>query len=87
MRNRSKFSLLVVNLTNSHNNRSALLNFHIKYNGVLHGLAGYFEAVLYGDIGISIHPERMDKISPNMTSWFPLLFPIKVCRQQFLFII
>ncbi|KAF8269557.1 PRMT5 arginine-N-methyltransferase-domain-containing protein [Lactarius quietus] len=58
-------------LDNSHNVRSARLTFHIPHAGVLHGLAGYFEAVLYGDIGLSIHPHRKDQISKDMLSWFP----------------
>ena len=65
-------------MTNSHNIRSATLTFHIPHAGVLHGLAGYFEAVLYGDIGLSIHPDRKENISKDMLSWFPLLFPLKV---------
>ncbi|KAF8071731.1 shk1 kinase-binding protein 1 [Lyophyllum atratum] len=63
--------------TNSHNARSAKLNFYIPHAGVLHGLAGYFEAVLYGNIGLSIHPHRKDQISKNMLSWFPLFFPFR----------
>ena len=65
-------------ITNSHNTRSAKLTFHIPHGSVLHGLAGYFEAVLYGNIGLSIHPERMERISKDMLSWFPLFFPFKV---------
>ena len=65
-------------VTNSHNVRSAKLTFHIPHAGVLHGLAGYFEAVLYGEIGLSIHPHRKDQISKDMLSWFPLFFPLKV---------
>lgn len=65
-------------LTNSHNSRFADLNFHIPHAGVLHGLAGYFEAVLYGSVGLSIHPERKDHISKDMISWFPIYFPFKV---------
>jgi protein arginine N-methyltransferase 5 len=65
-------------VTNSHNVRSARLTFHIPHAGVLHGFAGYFEAVLYGDIGLSIHPHRKDQISKDMLSWFPLFFPLKV---------
>lgn len=42
------------------------------------GLAGYFEAVLYGNIGLSIHPHRKEQISKDMLSWFPLFFPFKV---------
>ncbi|KIL64458.1 hypothetical protein M378DRAFT_11467 [Amanita muscaria Koide BX008] len=64
-------------LTNSHNVRHAKLNFHIPHAGILHGLAGYFEAVLYGSIGLSIHPRRKDQVSKDMLSWFPLFFPIK----------
>ncbi|KAJ7035001.1 PRMT5-domain-containing protein [Mycena alexandri] len=64
-------------LTNSHNARSAKLDFSIPHAGVLHGLAGYFEAVLYGNIGLSIHPHRKDRISKDMLSWFPLFFPFK----------
>ena len=67
-------------LTNHHNARSAHVTFHIPSGGVCHGFAGYFEATLYGDIGISIHPERGDS---NMLSWFPLFFPLKVdCRDS-----
>lgn len=64
--------------TNSHNTRSTRLTFHIPHAGVLHGLAGYFEAVLYGNVGLSIHPDRMDKISKDMLSWFPIFFPFRV---------
>ena len=65
-------------LTNSHNTRSAKLRFYIPHAGVLHGLAGYFEAVLYGNVGLSIHPQRKDQISKDMLSWFPFFFPFKV---------
>ncbi|KAI9512048.1 PRMT5-domain-containing protein [Russula earlei] len=64
-------------VTNSHNIRSATLTFHIPHAGVLHGLAGYFEAVLYGEIGLSIHPTRKEQISKDMLSWFPLFFPLR----------
>lgn len=63
--------------TNSHNVRSARLSFHIPHAGVMHGLAGYFEAVLYGDVGLSIHPQRKCQISKDMLSWFPLFFPLR----------
>lgn len=42
------------------------------------GFAGYFEAVLYDTVGLSIHPERKDKISRDMLSWFPIYFPVRV---------
>lgn len=66
-------------LTNSHNVRSVKLSFHIPHAGVMHGLAGYFEAILYGDVGLSIHPYRKEQISKDMLSWFPLFFPFRVC--------
>jgi type II protein arginine methyltransferase len=69
-------------VTNSHNIRSATLTFHIPHAGVLHGLAGYFEAVLYGEIGLSIHPNRKEHISKDMLSWFPLFFPLKVSKTH-----
>lgn len=72
------FDVVGLPLTNSHNARSAKLTFHIPHAGVLHGFAGYFEAMLYGDIGLSIHPLRKDQISKDMLSWFPLFFPLKV---------
>ncbi|KAF8515395.1 PRMT5-domain-containing protein [Hysterangium stoloniferum] len=64
-------------LTNNHNMRSAELNFHIPQASVLHGFAGYFEATLYGDVGLSIQPDTKDEITPNMLSWFPLFIPLK----------
>jgi protein arginine N-methyltransferase 5 len=64
-------------MTNSHNTRSAALTFHIPHAASCHGLAGYFEAHLYGNIGISIHPDKAHNVSPDMFSWFPLFFPFK----------
>lgn len=66
-------------LTNHHNARSAHLTFHIPRAGVCHGFAGYFEAVLYGDVGLSIHPERM---AGDMLSWFPIFFPLIVSTPR-----
>lgn len=64
-------------LTNSHNTRSSTLTFHIPHAGPLHGLAGYFEAHLYSNVGLSIHPETAHRVSPDMFSWFPIFFPFK----------
>jgi len=61
--------------TNHHNARSTHLSFHIPRAGVCHGFAGYFEAVLYGDVTLSIHPERA---AGDMLSWFPIFFPLSV---------
>ncbi|GAA5967269.1 hypothetical protein JCM11641_000496 [Rhodosporidiobolus odoratus] len=59
--------------TNHHNARSAHLTFHIPRAGICHGFAGYFEAVLYADVTLSIHPERA---AGDMLSWFPIFFPL-----------
>ncbi|GAA5855509.1 hypothetical protein JCM8547_007863 [Rhodosporidiobolus lusitaniae] len=59
--------------TNHHNARSAHLTFHIPRAGICHGFAGYFEAVLYRDVTLSIHPERA---AGDMLSWFPIFFPL-----------
>jgi len=65
---------------NSHNARSCRLQFVIDDTvpedgggSVIHGLAGYFDCVLYGDVTLSIHP---DTASPGMYSWFPIYFPL-----------
>jgi type II protein arginine methyltransferase len=41
---------------------------------VCHGFAGYFDAQLYGDVTLSIHPPTH---TPDMFSWFPILFPLQ----------
>jgi protein arginine N-methyltransferase 5 len=64
-------------VTNSHNTRSSTNTFSIPHAGQLHGLAGYFECHLYSNIGLSIHPENMHRVSPEMFSWFPIFFPFK----------
>ena len=43
-----------------------------------HGLAGYFESVLYPGIELSTNPNTMDAKSKGMISWFPIFFPLKV---------
>jgi protein arginine N-methyltransferase 5 len=64
-------------VTNSHTTRSSTNTFSIPHAGQLHGLAGYFECHLYSNIGLSIHPENMHRVSPEMFSWFPIFFPFK----------
>uniref|UniRef100_T1JI27 Protein arginine N-methyltransferase n=1 Tax=Strigamia maritima TaxID=126957 RepID=T1JI27_STRMM len=56
------------------NRRYKNLKFKITQDAVLHGFAGYFEAQLYKDVTLSIHPKTH---SPGMFSWFPIMFPIK----------
>ncbi|KAI8807420.1 PRMT5 arginine-N-methyltransferase-domain-containing protein [Cladochytrium replicatum] len=60
---------------NIHNTRYGAAKFTISHDTVMHGIAGYFEAVLYKDVMLSIHPATH---SPGMFSWFPLFFPLKV---------
>jgi protein arginine N-methyltransferase 5 len=70
---------------NEHNARFARLNFVCKDRGVVNGIAGYFEAVLYegGEKGnmveLSTRPDTIGEKSKDMISWFPIYFPLKVC--------
>ena len=64
--------------SNLHNARSARLSFPCRDRGVCHGLAGYFETVLYGDVELSTNPLTMEAKSGDMISWFPIYFPLKV---------
>ena len=63
--------------TNVHNTRHSTLYFPVSHRGVCHGLAGYFEAVLYGKVQLSTNPATMDDLSDGMISWFPIYFPLK----------
>ncbi|GFF34476.1 protein arginine N-methyltransferase skb1 [Aspergillus lentulus] len=64
-------------ISNSHNVRRTRLAFPTQNRGVCHGLAGYFETVLYRDVELSTNPVTMDSKSANMISWFPIYFPLK----------
>ena len=55
------------------NNRYDVLRFPIECDTMLHGFAGYFEAVLYKDVMLSINPKTH---SPGMFSWFSIFFPL-----------
>ncbi|KAJ3175875.1 hypothetical protein HDU87_005703 [Geranomyces variabilis] len=59
---------------NIHNTRYAARTFVTATDSLMHGVAGYFEATLYKDVMISIHPKTH---SPGMFSWFPIFFPLK----------
>lgn len=59
---------------NKNNNRYKTLTFDIQQDCILHGFAGYFSAVLYKDIHISIEPSTF---STGMFSWYPAYIPIK----------
>eukprot|EP00057_Strongylocentrotus_purpuratus_P006265 XP_011660739.1 PREDICTED: protein arginine N-methyltransferase 5-like [Strongylocentrotus purpuratus] len=56
------------------NQRYKHLTFNIKEDAELHGFAGYFDTVLYGDIMLSTEPSTY---SEGMFSWFPIFFPLK----------
>ncbi|KIW99977.1 uncharacterized protein Z518_10905 [Rhinocladiella mackenziei CBS 650.93] len=64
-------------LSNAHNARHSTLTFPIPYRGTCHGLAGYFETVLYKGVELSTNPNTMDAKSEGMISWFPMYFPLK----------
>ncbi|KAL9126415.1 MAG: hypothetical protein Q9217_004526 [Psora testacea] len=70
-------SAALLSSNNSHNVRHARLSFGLRHRAVCHGLAGYFEAVLYPGVELSTNPLDMDQKSPNMMSWFPIFFPLK----------
>ena len=63
-------------LTNNHNARSSLNTFYIPQAGVCHGLAGFFEAHLFGNVMLSIFPDPT-RASRDMLSWFPIFFPFR----------
>lgn len=63
---------------NDHNARKCKATFKAPRRGVVHGLAGYFESVLFGDVELSTRPDTIDEKSKDMISWFPIFFPLKV---------
>jgi len=68
--------------SNSHNCRKCTLHFPVREKSVCHGLAGYFETVLYGKFELSTNPVTMDEKSAGMISWFPIYFPLKVSNDE-----
>ena len=70
--------------TNAHNARHTTLHFPIPNRSTIHGLAGYFESLLYkpstssaSPIELSTNPLTMERKSPEMISWFPIFFPLR----------
>eukprot|EP00871_Galdieria_phlegrea_P002395 jgi/Galph1/3156/GphlegSOOS_G1807.1 len=61
--------------------RYCCLSFEVQGPIVVHGFAGFFEAILYGDIQISTNPSTLSK---GMFSWFPFYFPCypPICCKQ-----
>lgn len=62
---------------NAHNARHCMHTFPITYRATSHGLAGYFESVLYKGVELSTNPNTMAAKSEDMISWFPIYFPWK----------
>ncbi|XP_065886445.1 protein arginine N-methyltransferase 5-like isoform X2 [Dysidea avara] len=58
----------------TNNERFCCLKFPVTTNSTVHGFAGFFDAVLYNQINISIAPANYSK---GMFSWFPVYIPIK----------
>lgn len=59
------------------NSRYKILKFPVELDCVVHGIAGYFEAILYKDIFLSINPSTH---TMGMFSWFPMYFPLAVSQ-------
>ncbi|KAK6362245.1 methyltransferase protein [Orbilia blumenaviensis] len=68
---------------NDHNQREAIAAFPIPRRGVIHGIAGYFECVLYENangtaiVELSTRPDTIDAKSKDMISWFAIYFPLR----------
>ena len=62
------------------NSRYISIEFTSSTNTTIHGIAGYFDATLFEDVHLSINPQSH---TPNMFSWFPIYFPIRVCLFHF----
>lgn len=63
--------------TTKSNHRYKKLRFEIPTDtgsALVHGFAGYFDAVLYKDVHLGIEPSTA---TPNMFSWFPIFFPLR----------
>ncbi|KAL6888530.1 hypothetical protein ACP4OV_009556 [Aristida adscensionis] len=62
---------------NASNQRYIKLQFEMPEETgscLVHGFAGYFDAVLYKDVHLGIEPNTA---TPNMFSWFPIFFPLR----------
>lgn len=62
--------------TNLHNTRKTKHTFTVPSQGMMHGIAGYFECILYRDVQLSTRPDTIDSKSKDMLSWFPMWFPL-----------
>lgn len=71
----SPTTALLANTDNSHNRRYSCVRFKAECDATLHGLAGFFESTLYGDVKISTLPTTWKTQNKNMYSWFPMFLP------------
>ncbi|CAN1132181.1 Protein arginine N-methyltransferase 1.5 [Linum perenne] len=65
------------NSTTINNERYTKLLFELPADtgsAMVHGFAGYFDAVLYKDVHLGIEPSTA---TPNMFSWFAIFFPLR----------
>jgi hypothetical protein len=74
--------------SNEHNSRTCKVKFTVQNRGICHGLAGYFESVLYASesgekVELSTNPVTMEAKSADMISWFPIFFPLKVSHTPY----
>lgn len=63
--------------TKKSNQRYKKLRFEIPSDtgsSMVHGFAGYFDAMLYKDVHLGIEPSTA---TPNMFSWFAIFFPLR----------
>ncbi|ESR63302.1 hypothetical protein CICLE_v10007631mg [Citrus x clementina] len=63
--------------TKKSNQRYKKLRFEIPSDtgsAMVHGFAGYFDAMLYKDVHLGIEPSTA---TPNMFSWFAIFFPLR----------
>ncbi|KAK1551262.1 hypothetical protein Q3G72_032999 [Acer saccharum] len=63
--------------TKKSNQRYKRLRFEIPSDtgsAIVHGFAGYFDAILYKDVHLGIEPSTA---TPNMFSWFAIFFPLR----------
>ncbi|XP_006815550.1 protein arginine N-methyltransferase 5-like [Saccoglossus kowalevskii] len=68
------FTFVHPNRSQKDNSRFKSVSFDVEEDTVLHGFAGYFDTILFGDVTLSINPKTH---SDGMFSWFPIFFPIK----------
>jgi len=62
---------------NKHNKRQAHVILKCHRKGTIHGLIGYFSAILYKRVEISTCPTGLGPEPRNLVSWLPIYFPIE----------